>query len=109
MLDALLQALQNPALIAVFAVQLLLGVALGYIAVKAFKYVLAFIMILVTGTVLNVWSLGLSLEKLSSELGEYALQARDIIFKFAGTLGLLTVGPVTVGFLIGALAAWLRK
>jgi hypothetical protein len=109
MLDALVQSLQNPTVLAVLAIQFLLGLSLGYIAVKALKYVLAFIVILVLGVILNVWSLGLSLEDLISKLSEHAAEAKNLFFSIAGTLGLLTVGPVTVGFLVGALISWLRR
>lgn len=104
-----MQSLQNPTVLAVLAIQFLLGVGLGYIAVKALKYVIAFIVILVLGVILNVWSLGFSIESLTSELGEHAAQAKDLLFSMAGTLGLLTVGPVAVGFLVGVLISWLRK
>lgn len=109
MMDALIQALQSPTVLAVLAVQFLLGVGLGYISVRAFKYILAFIVILILGVILNVWSLGFSMESLVSELGEHAAQVKDLIFSMAGTLGLLTLGPVAVGFLVGVLVSWLRK
>ncbi len=86
-------------------VQFLLGLGLGYVSVKVFKYVLAFIGILVLGTFLSVWSLGTSVDRVLANLGELAGVVKNLI----SILGLLTVGPVSVGFIVGALIALLRK
>lgn len=109
MLETLTQMLQNPAILTVLAIQFVLGLLLGYISVKVLKYIIAFIIILILGILLNVWSLSLSLESLTSEMGEYASKAKDLIFGLAGTLGLLTIGPIAIGFIIGALIAWIRR
>ncbi len=104
-----MQALQSPAQIAILLIQFSMGFGLGYISVKALKYVLGFIGILVLGALLNVWSLGLSLEEMVAQFGEYAMQAKDLIYGLMSTLGLLTIGPTTIGFVIGILVAWLKK
>jgi len=89
-----------------FLIQLFLGMTLGYYMARVFKYVLAFIAVLVIGVVLNVWSLGGSLEDALLKLGEQALTLKDVAMNFISMLGLLTIGPVTLGFLIGLVIAW---
>lgn len=89
-------------------VQVLMGVALGYYMSKVIKYFIALIAVIVIGVMLNVWSLGGSLEDILARFGFQAMQLRDVVLGFLGTLGLLTVGPVTLGFVIGLLIAWTR-
>ncbi|MEM0314001.1 MAG: hypothetical protein QW056_02625 [Candidatus Bathyarchaeia archaeon] len=109
MIDMLFQAMQNPTVLAVLVIQFLLGFALGYITVKVIKYIIAFIAILVIGVILNVWSLSFSLEDLAPKLGEYGAQAKEAILNLMSMLGLLIAGPIIVGFMVGALIAWLRR
>jgi len=99
----------NPIAAAAVVIQFVLGLALGYFAAKALKYVLAFVGILVLGAFLNVWSLGASPQQALMHLGTMFLQLKDIALKLASVLGLLTVGVTTVGFIIGAIIAWVRK
>lgn len=101
--------MQNPTVLAVLLIQFLLGFALGYITVKVIKYIIAFIVILVVGVILNVWSLSLSLESLAPKFGEYGAQAKEIILNLMSMLGLLIAGPIIIGFMAGALIAWLRR
>lgn len=105
MLDMLVQFLQNPMTYIVLLVEFILGFCLGYLSLKALKYILALIAVLVAGVFLNVWSLGLSLDKIVGMLGEYSVRAKDLLMGLAGTLGLLTLGPVTLGFLVGVIVA----
>lgn len=104
----LAQLFQNPVVFLVMLVEFMLGFGLGYFSVRALKYILALIAILVAGIVLNIWSLGLSLESLLGGLGEYAGRAKDLLMGLAGALGLLAVGPVMIGFLIGVIVAAVR-
>lgn len=105
-LEALLsEVLADSRVSAVIFIQFLLGLGLGYVAVKVLKYILAFIAILVLGTSLSVWSLGESIENTLSTFGELANAAKD----FITILGLMTVGPVSIGFIVGALIGLLRK
>jgi len=97
--------LTQPQAIAVIAIQFFLGLALGYVSIKALKYILAFIAILVLGTFLSVWSLGTSPTEVLTQLG----LAAEAIKKFAAILGLMTVGPVSIGFIIGAILGLIRK
>ncbi|MEM1514650.1 MAG: hypothetical protein QXH24_01130 [Candidatus Bathyarchaeia archaeon] len=108
MLDLLAQMLQNPTTFIIIAIELILGFCLGYLSIKVLKYILALIVILVAGVLLNIWSLGISLETLVSRFGEYAIVVKELFVGLAGTLGLLTLGPVTVGFIIGIVAAAIK-
>ncbi|MEM1623820.1 MAG: hypothetical protein QW780_05450 [Sulfolobales archaeon] len=86
-------------------IQFLLGLGLGYVSVKALKYIIAFIALLVLGSFLSVWSLGGSVEATLGYLGTLASNVKNLLF----LLGLMTVGPVSIGFIVGALIALLRR
>lgn len=101
-------AMQNPVLLMAVATQFLLGFALGYLAVKVAKYIMSFIAILILGMVLNVWSLGLTTEDLIQILGEEAVKIKDTVMSLLQVLGLLTVGPPSVGFILGLVVAMIR-
>lgn len=102
---SLLEVLSDSKVLVAVVIQFLLGLGLGYVSVKAIKYVLAFIALLVLGSFLSVWSLGGSIETTLKNLSELAGLVKNFLF----VLGLMTVGPVSVGFLLGALIALLRK
>ncbi|MGC8982747.1 MAG: hypothetical protein ACP5KA_03210 [Desulfurococcaceae archaeon] len=103
--DVLQQIASNPATLIVVLVQFLLGVGLGYVSVKALKYVLAFIALLVLGSLLSIWSLSISPEELLKTLGITV----EAVKRLATLLGLLTIGPVSLGFIIGVLIGLFRK
>ncbi|MEM5833371.1 MAG: hypothetical protein QXF04_02375, partial [Candidatus Aenigmatarchaeota archaeon] len=48
----------NPPSVIVMLIQFVLGLALGYVSVKALKYIIAFIAVLVLGVMLSIWNLG---------------------------------------------------
>ncbi len=102
-------ALSNPYTLIAMAIQFLLGFGLGYVAGKAFKYVIAFIAILVLGIALNVWSLGYSLEDLVRVLGEKGGELKTALEGLLQAMGLLSLGPASLGFVLGAVTAFLRK
>jgi hypothetical protein len=97
--------LSQPQTLAIMLVQFLLGLGLGYVAVKALKYVLAFIAILALGTFLSIWSLGSTPKDVLGRLSEVAGIAKELLV----VLGLTSIGPVSIGFIIGALIALLKK
>jgi hypothetical protein len=97
--------LTDPRVAAAVVIQFLMGLGLGYFAVKALKYIAAFIAILVLGSFLSVWSLGGSIESSLQTLGELAGAVKSLLT----VLGVLTVGPVLVGFIVGVLISLLRK
>ncbi len=102
-------ATSNPYVAIALAIQFGLGFALGYVAGRAAKYILAFIGILTLGAFLNVWSLGYSVEDLVKTFGEKAAELRDTAMWFLQTMGLMTLGPTSLGFIVGLLVAFLRR
>ncbi len=102
-------ALSNPKVATAIGIQLIMGMLLGYIMAKVFKYILAFIAVLIVGSLLNVWSLGQNTEDILSFVGPELLQYKDVVMKLISALGVLLVGPVTIGFFIGLLVGWVKK
>ncbi|MCE4620818.1 MAG: hypothetical protein F7B95_00045 [Desulfurococcales archaeon] len=98
----------EPKVAAAILIQLLLGLALGYISAKIAKYIFAFIAIIIIGVLLNVWSLGGSVEDILLQFGEQAKLVKDFVFSLVTTLGILTIGPVSLGFVIGLLIGIMR-
>jgi hypothetical protein len=95
----------SPSSILVFVIELFLGIGLGYVSLKALKYLLAFAALTLLGVLLNVWQAPL----LASQLGaKDILSASSQFLAFAYTLGLTTVMPLTVGFIVGAIIGTLR-
>lgn len=95
----------NPASILIFVVELFLGIGLGYVALKALKYILAFTALIVFGVLLNVWQA----PQLASQLGIKDLMAVSTqVLTFAYSIGLTTVLPLTLGFIIGAFVGVLK-
>jgi len=103
--ELLAAAFSNPQSAIVFIIQFLLGLALGYVAAKAFKYIIAIIIIIVIGTFLSIWSLGGSL----SQVFETLRPMLDLVRNFAIVLGIFTVTPIALGFVIGVVIALFRK
>lgn len=104
-LEGLSTIFSQPQVLAAMAIQFLLGLALGYVSVKALKYILAFIAILILGTFLSIWSLGLTPTQALQTLGG-AIQA---VKNFAIVLGLMNIGPVSIGFVVGAVIGLMKK
>ncbi len=107
--DFIHAALTNPQVAIAIIIEIIMGIALGYVMAKMAKYIIAFIVILIIGAVLNVWSLGGSIQDFLTKLGITAVEFKNVILGFMGTLGLLMVGPVTLGFLIGILIGLMKK
>ena len=102
-------AMSNPKVLVSVVIQVVLGIALGYLMAKMAKYVLAFIALLIVGAVLNVWSLGGSIEGFLAGFGSEAARLKDLLMGLLTTLGVLFVGPVTLGFFIGLLIGFFKK
>lgn len=107
--DVFSVALSNPRVAVAIGIEVILGAALGYLMAKMAKYILAFIALLVVGAILNVWSLGESIEEFLMRIGTTAAELKDVILGFINMLGLLMVGPVTLGFFIGLIIGMLKK
>lgn len=89
----------------VIAIQFFLGLALGYISVKVLKYIIAFIAILALGTFLSFWSLGIT----PADVMEKLKLSIEAIKGLALVLGLMTIGPVSLGFLVGIVIGLMKR
>lgn len=95
----------SPASFLIFVIELFLGIGLGYVSLKALKYLLAFVALTLLGLLLNVWQA----LQLASQLGAKDMVAvSSEVLTFAYALGLTTVLPLTVGFIIGAIVGALK-
>lgn len=95
----------NPSAVAVILVQFALGLALGYFSAKAIKYVLAIIATLFLGSLLSVWTSGITLEDLVQAFMTLSEPAKKVVT----AIGLFTVGPMSAGFVVGALLALVKR
>jgi len=107
--DIVAMALSNPKVAIAIVVEIVLGVAPGYVMARMARYLLAFIALLIIGAILNVWSLGETIEGFLVKVGVAASQFKDVVLGFISTLGLLMTGPVTLGFFTGLIIGLLRK
>lgn len=98
----------NPKVLLAIIIQLVLGILLGYILAKAFKYIIAFVLVIIAGAILNVWSISGSNGNLFGNLTE-AKEYMQYVIQFAKFLSILLVGPVLAGFIIGLIIGWLHK
>ncbi|MDQ1280917.1 MAG: hypothetical protein QG670_2180 [Thermoproteota archaeon] len=101
----------SPAFLIIFIIQLVLGLGLGYFSIKIFKYLIALIGIFVVGLLLNVWQTPMLGTNLSGELVQLGLtwqQIYPIVMSIILTLGLTTVLPITLGFVIGIIVAMVK-
>lgn len=102
-------AFSDPKIAAVMGIEFILGLALGYLAVKVVRYILAFIGILLLGSLLQVWSLGGNAEELAKQLGVEVAKLIPVLKNIAFTIGLTIVGPASIGFIVGVIIANVRK
>jgi hypothetical protein len=107
--ELLSEALKNPKVLVVVVIQFLMGLGLGYFSFKVWKYLVALIAIIVLGNVLTIWSLGSSPESFLGQLYETFKQFLPNLIAFIQLLGIMTVGPVTIGFIVGIILAIIRK
>ncbi|MGC8573763.1 MAG: hypothetical protein ACP5L0_07225 [Caldisphaera sp.] len=98
-----INALHNPYELATILIEFVLGLGLGYVSVKILKYIIAFIIIVIIGVILNAWSFGGSLSNTLSTLQTEAVNLEPVVRNLMLTLGLFTVGPILLGFIIGIL------
>jgi len=107
--DLITEALKNPRVLVVVVIQFLMGLGLGYFSFKVWKYLLALIAIIILGNVLAIWSLGSSPESFLGQLYESFKQFLPNIISFIQLLGIMTIGPVTIGFIVGIILAIIKK
>lgn len=102
-------AVSNPRMAFTILVEFILGVALGYVGVKAVRYLLAFIGILILGSMMSAWSLGGNLESISKQLGVQLKEFLPLLKQLAITLGATIVGPASLGVIVGIILALVKK
>lgn len=103
-------ALTNKQTAIVMLIEFLLGFGLGYTAIKAIKYIIAFIGILLIGSALSVWSFGSgNNQELVRLLGEEFKKLLPIIKSFLTAFSIVVVGPTSIGIIAGILFAVLNK
>lgn len=102
-------AVSNPKMALTILIEFLLGVALGYVGVKAMRYIFAFIGILILGSILSAWSLGGNLEDIAAKLGVELKQLLPLLKQFVITIGATIVGPASIGVIVGVILAMVKK
>ena len=107
-LNYILSLFGNPSVLLVFGIELLLGIGLGYFAIKALKYVIAVILILALGILLNIWQAPNILQTVVDQLGIPMNQLWSITLSLAYAFGLTTILPISLGFIIGVILAITR-
>jgi hypothetical protein len=107
--DIIAKAMSDPKVAIATLIQFLLGFALGYYSVKIARYLLAWIGVIILGSLLSVWSLGGSAEDILTKIGAEAKKVLPIVKDFLAALGILTVGPVAAGFIVGLIVGFTRR
>ena len=98
----------NPFSLTIFVIQFALGVGLGYFTLRVIKYIVALIAIFVIGVVLNIWAapkLGANITQQLSSLGLEWSKIYPVFLSIIYMIGLTTVLPITIGFIIGIVIA----
>ena len=90
----------NPASLITFFIELALGIGLGYFSVKVAKYLLALVAIFVVGVLLNILQSG-NLQGIMEELKLQWSTVYPVLQSLIVLVGLTTVLPITLGFIIG--------
>ena len=104
----LLSTFTNPSSLIIFLIEFALGAGLGYFSTKIFKYILALIGVFIIGVLLNVWQspqLGSNLGSQLTQLGLSWEKISPVVISVMYMFGLTTVFPITLGFIIGVVAA----
>ena len=98
----------DPVASTVFLIQIALGFGLGYLMVKALKYILAIIAILFIGVILNIWQFG-NMQDFLETLGIDWSQLLSMANSLLAVLGILTILPIGIGFCIGIVVGAVKK
>ncbi|MCE4624976.1 MAG: hypothetical protein F7C35_03835 [Desulfurococcales archaeon] len=102
-------AMSNPETAVVMLIEFALGFALGYTAIKALKYILSFIGILVLGSALSVWSIGKNSEDILQTVKGQLQEILPLVKNLMATFSFVVVGPTSVGLILGIIFALMRK
>ena len=96
--------LTSPTVLITFFIQFALGMGLGYLSVKVAKYLIALLAIFIVGVLLNVWQ-SANLQDMVGGLSLQWSKVYPVIQALIILVGLTTVLPITLGFVIGFVVA----
>ena len=103
------EVISDPLVLGGLALQFLLGLALGYVLAKALKYILAFMGILTLAAAVNSYTLGSSMERVIEEYYRQAVEVAPHVKSMLASVGILTIGPAALGFVVGAVIGLIKK
>jgi hypothetical protein len=86
-----------------------MGLGLGYYFAKAVKYLIALILVMIAGALLNIWSFGGSIDNILTKYISNIAQYRDEVLTLLKIFGAMLVGPILIGFIIGVIIGLTRK
>jgi uncharacterized membrane protein (Fun14 family) len=101
--------MSDPLVLGGLALQFLLGLALGYVSAKALKYILAFMGLLALAAAVNSYTFGSSMERMMEEYYQQAVEVVPHVKRMLASVGILTIGPTTLGFILGAAIGLIKK
>ncbi len=107
--DALSVILSNNKILVATLLQFLMGLGLGYYFAKAVKYLIALILVMIAGALLNIWSFGGSIDNILTKYISNIAQYRDEVLTLLKIFGAMLVGPILIGFIIGVIIGLTRK
>jgi hypothetical protein len=107
--DTLSVILSNNKILVATLLQFLMGLGLGYYFAKAVKYLIALILVMIAGALLNIWSFGGSIDNILTKYISNIAQYRDEVLTLLKIFGAMLVGPILIGFIIGVIIGLTRK
>jgi len=107
--DVLSVILSNNKILVATLLQFLMGLGLGYYFAKAVKYLIALILVMIAGALLNIWSFGGSIDNILTKYISNIAQYRDEVLTLLKIFGAMLVGPILIGFIIGVIIGLTRK
>jgi hypothetical protein len=96
--------LTSPTVLITFFIQFALGLGLGYLSIKVAKYLIALLAIFIVGVLLNIWQ-SANLQEMVGGLSLQWSKVYPVIQALIVLVGLTTVLPITLGFIIGFVVA----
>ena len=96
--------LTSPTVLITFFIQFALGIGLGYLSVKVAKYLIALLAIFIVGVLLNIWQ-SANLQEMVGGLSLQWSKVYPVIQALIVLVGLTTVLPISLGFIIGFVVA----
>uniref|UniRef100_A0A7C1I1W4 FUN14 family protein n=1 Tax=Fervidicoccus fontis TaxID=683846 RepID=A0A7C1I1W4_9CREN len=107
--DTLSVILSNNKILVATLLQFLMGLGLGYYFAKAVKYLIALILVMIAGALLNIWGFGGSIDNILTKYVSNIAQYRDEVLTLLKIFGAMLVGPILIGFIIGVIIGLTRK